>query len=53
MEHVTHKPKNGLVSWSVSLASDARAAAPNLIRSRTSVKKLAEQKLQHEATHDA
>ena len=41
-------------SWSVSLASDARTENPNLIFQIQDItdKKLAEEKLQHEATHD-
>ena len=57
MEHrYLHKTgKTVWASWSVSLASDSRSAAPNLIFQIQDItgKKLAEQKLQHEATHDA
>ncbi len=42
-------------SWSVSAASDAKSDLPNLIFQIQDIsgKKLAEEKLQHEATHDA
>lgn len=42
-------------SWSVSTASDSRSSTPNLIFQIQDItgKKLAEEKLQHEATHDA
>jgi diguanylate cyclase (GGDEF)-like protein/PAS domain S-box-containing protein len=42
-------------SWSVSSASDARSEIPNLIFQIQDIsgKKRAEEKLQHEATHDA
>ena len=42
-------------SWSVSTASDAKTTQPNLIFQIQDItdKKLAEEKLQYEATHDA
>lgn len=42
-------------SWSVSAASDSKSDVPNLIFQIQDItgKKLAEEKLQHEATHDA
>ncbi len=42
-------------SWSVSAASDAKSEQPNLIFQIQDItaRKLAEEKLQHEATHDA
>lgn len=50
--------KNGetvWTSWSVSTASDAKSEQPNLIFQLQDItaKKIAEEKLQHEATHDA
>ena len=49
--------KNGMTvwaSWSVSTASDSKTNIPNLIFQIQDItgKKLAEEKLQHEATHD-
>lgn len=50
--------KNGKTvwaSWSVSIASDSKSNVPSLIFQVQDItdKKLAEEKLQHEATHDA